>query len=139
MKKIKMVLLALLSLVTTSVFSQSYDKTSMMEIGTWNTYTREWDWESPVIIDFIIKINGKKIYINDAAKTVITVYGESQIDKSYNDQGERYVCNTWDAYDEKNRKCKFMMSYIPGKSLMVYLVIYSDIALRYYCPQNDSL
>lgn len=139
MKQIKFMLLAIFSLVTMSVFGQKYDKTSMMEFGVWNSYTREWDWEPAIDIDFTIKLDGRKIYINDAAKTVITVYGESQTNKGYNDEGQQHTSTTWDAYDEKSRKCAFIMSYFPSRKLMLYLVIYSDVALRYYCPQNSIL
>lgn len=104
MKKIKFLLLALISLFTSfTSFAQSYDKTTMIEVGEWNPYLEEWEWKGTKEVDFVLKFEGRKVYIDDAAKTVITTYGDSKTTTSFNDDGDHYTSSTWSAYDEKEK------------------------------------
>jgi len=137
MKKIKLLLLAVFSLLTFSGFAQSYDKTSMIETGYWNG--ENWDWRNPKEIDLKITLYKGKVYIEDAANTTISIYGESKSTRGYNDDGDPYTSMIWDAFDEKDRKCKFMMSIFESKALIMYVVMYDKIAFRYYCPQKSEL
>lgn len=139
MKHIKLLLVAIFSLLTFSGFSQWTDKTSLIEVGEWNKYSQQWTWKKQINIDLTITVNNTKIYINDVANTVISVYGESTTTTSYNDEGSSYSSTSWDAFDEKNRKCMLMMTYFKDKNLILYNVMYSSVAFRYYCPQNNNL
>jgi hypothetical protein len=55
----------------------------------------------------------------------------------YDGDNDAYKTHSWLAVDEKNRKCKFVMTWYTNISLTVYTVIYNDIGFRFYMKTNN--
>jgi len=130
----KNTLLALLLLISSFAFSQRNETTYQVQAGIFSQYAQKWNWNEALNEQIDIKLEGSSIYIYNKNNTVITTYEDLGEKRGYDDDNDAYKTHTWLAYDNKNRKCKFMMTWYESDDLpiMIYSVIYNDVAFRYY-------
>jgi hypothetical protein len=135
-KKLSMLLVAMLAMAST--WGQ-YDRAYALQVGKYSEYTKKWNWEQAQDINLRFTMEGNFLKINDEAGTKLWTY-EDQGEKSGVDaDGDRYKRHTWKAFDEKNRKCMFIMTWYNEPRLVVYSIIYSDFAFRYYISTETEL
>ena len=135
MKKLSFLLLALL--LTLSSFAQ-LDRAYMMQVAKYNEIKKEWVWGTAQDINLRFTMETNFIKINDNYGTKLWTYEDLGQSDHYDDDGDPYSKHSWLAYDEKNRKCKFMMLWYttPRVRIVTYTIQYSDIAFRYYISNN---
>jgi hypothetical protein len=133
MKKI----LFLLLFVSNFAFGQKLEYTYQVQAGAWNKYQQKWDWEPVKDEELTIKLDGQKVIIYNNANTVITTYEDLGEKSGYDSDNDAYKTHSWLAVDDKNRKCKFVMTWYTNISLTVYTIIYNDIGFRFYMKTNN--
>jgi hypothetical protein len=98
-------------------YSQIYIQSYALDIGHWNNYYREWDWEPTKKCNILFTLQGDIILSNDKANS--TYYTYENIDK-----------DSWKVLDEKRRECIISMIYNePNYNFLI--VIYNDLCYRY--------
>ena len=127
----KIVLLVSLSISTIVLFAQSTENVTYIQIGKIDS-DGDIIWGEKEVSDLVFTYNGKHIYIDDKAKTHLYCYKKTNDSEGVNNQGDRYTSHTWDAYDEKSRKCIFSMLYFKDLKLSIYGIVYNDYAFRYF-------
>ena len=90
-----------------------------LQIGFWNFYAEEYEWEEVKNCDVVFFLQGDVIIANDEAKS--TYYTYECVLQS------KEICR-WKAYDESKRKCAISMIF--GKTNF-FIVTYNDICYRY--------
>ena len=133
----KNTILALLLFVSTSVFSQKIETTYQVQYGTYNKYSKQWSWNDALDREIEIKLDKSIVYIYNNANTILYTYEDMGEKNDYDKDGDKYKTHTWRAYDDKNRKCLFMMTWYVDIKLIVYSVIYSDTGFRFYIKTNE--
>ena len=137
MKKTITFLLAILIAATS--FAQKYDKAFQIQIGKYDEYKKTWKWSNPEDVDLQFTLDGNLVRINDEHGTRIWTYEDLGEASGYDDDGDKYKKHTWKAYDEKNRRCNFVMLWYTTVKLVVYTISYSDVAFRYYISTAQNL
>lgn len=132
----KTTILALLLFVSTFSFSQKYETTYQVQSGTYNKYSKEWNWAGALDREIEIKLDKSVVYIYNNANTILYTYEDLGEKTDYDKDGDKYKMHTWRAYDDKNRKCLFIMTFYENISLIVYSVIYNDTGFRFYIKSN---
>ena len=130
-------LLALFLLISTFAFSQKYFTSYQVQSGRYNKYTKEWSWSESQDQEIDIKLNGSTIYIYNKTNTVIYTYENFDEKTDYDKDGDRFKMNTWRAYDDKQRKCLFIMIHYTDIPLIIYSVVYGDTGFRFYIKKNQ--
>ena len=135
MKKLSFLLLALL--LTLSSFAQ-LDRAYMMQVAKYNEIKKEWVWGATQDINLRFTMETNFIKINDNYGTKLWTYEDLGQSDHYDDDGDPYSKHVWNAYDEKNRKCRFTMLWYttPRVRIVTYTIQYSDVAFRYYISNN---
>lgn len=133
----KNTILALLLFVSTSVFGQKIETTYQVQYGTYNKYSKQWSWNDALDREIEIKLDKSIVYIYNNANTILYTYEDLGEKNDYDKDGDKYKSHTWRAYDDKNRKCLFMMTWYVDIKLIVYSVIYSDTGFRFYIRNNE--
>jgi hypothetical protein len=117
---LKSALLFVLVTISSFTFSQSVTNAYMVQTGSWSSYSSDWiwgDWKS-VDIDFMFR--GNVVLVNDAANSSYTTIGDPiEVDNNF----------SWNAIDEKGRKCMFTMAF--GTNPQMIIVMYGDTCYRY--------
>ena len=131
----KLLIIALLFVSATS-FSQDKYQVVGLESGMWNGKT--WVWDKLITPDLTITLSGAHIYISDQADTHITTYENLGEDKGVDKQGDSYTSYTWRAYDEKDRRCKFIMQFYQKGDYNIYYIMYNDMCFRYYVDKKKN-
>lgn len=136
MKKALTLLLA--TLFTLSSFAQ-LDKAYMIQVARYNKYVGTWKWDEPENVNLRFTIETNYIKIHDEYGTKLWTYEDLGTKSAYDDDGDAYSKHVWNAYDEKNRKCRFTMLWYTNRvKLVTYTIQYSDIAFRYYISTNNN-
>ena len=134
----KKLIIALTFIVaTTTAFAQTKLYAYALEHGSWNSYSKKWEFNELQKVNLIISVFTNAVTINDAAQTSLTIetFEGEKNDKTY--EGEPYTSNAWACFDEKNRRCTFsMIKYHTTKDLLV-TVRYNNYSFRYYIRSND--
>lgn len=117
-------------MVSFSAFSQSRYEVFNLETGFWSG--KKWDWQTPVPISLTITLSGSNIYISDNADTHIVTYNYEGETQGVDADGDSYTSSKWDAYDEKGKKCVFVMQFYKQLNYNIYYIMYSDVCFRYY-------
>lgn len=135
MKKLSFLLLALL--LTLSSFAQ-LDRAYMLQVAKYNEIKKEWVWGAAQDINLRFTMETNFIKINDDYGTKLWTYEDLGQSDHYDDDGDPYSKHVWNAYDEKNRKCRFTMLWYttPRVRIVTYTIQYSDVAFRYYISNN---
>ena len=137
MKKISTLAIAFLIALTS--FSQPFERVYQLQVGKYNEYSKTWTWEKAESVNLRFNIDGNFVSINDEYGTKIFTYEDLGETGGYDDDGDRYKKRSWKAYDEKNRKCHFVMLWYTTIRLVVYTISYSDVAFRYYISTQSEL
>lgn len=135
----KNLLLLFAIILCTSVFAQKYERVYSLQTGKYNKYLKKWDWDKGQDCDLRFSMDGNFVKVNDEAGTRLWTYEDLGEDVGYDEDGDRYKKHTWRAYDEKNRRCFFMMMWYTNIKLVTYNMIYSDFAFRYYISTEIEL
>lgn len=136
MKKAFTILVAVL--LSISAFSQ-LDRAYMIQVAKYNESLDTWKWGEAQKVNLKFTMQTNHIKINDDYGTQIWTYEDLGQKSGYDDDGDAYKKHVWNAYDEKNRKCRFtMLWYTDGVKLVTYTIQYSDIAFRYYISTNKD-
>jgi hypothetical protein len=117
----KKILLAFaLFLVSTVAIAQEKIESYALQIGFWNAYTEQFDYQPVQPCDVVFFLQGDMIIANDEAKSTYYTYECTlQIEGM----------SSWNAYDEGRRKCGVSMIF--GKTSFL-IVAYSDACYRYF-------
>lgn len=137
MKKIITFALALLIAITSN--AQSTIRAYQLQVGKYSEYTKEWTWSKSADVNLIVSLEGNFVKINDDYGTKIWTYEDLGEKSGYDGDGDKYTKHTWKAFDEKNRKCNFVMLWYSTIKLTVYTISYSDFAFRYYVTKESEL
>lgn len=132
----KTLILSLLLFISTFSFAQKYETTYQVQSGTYNKYSKQWTWNEALDREIEIKLDKSVVYIYNNANTILNTYEDLGEKNDYDKDGDKYKSHTWRAYDDKNRKCLFMMTWYEDIGLIVYSVIYSDTGFRFYIRNN---
>lgn len=134
----KNLLVAMFLLISSFAFSQRNETTYQVQAGIFNQYSQKWAWNEAANEQIDIKLEGSTIYIYNKNNTVITTYEDLGEKRGYDEDNDAYKTHTWLAYDNKNRKCKFMMTWYESETLpiIIYSVIYNDVAFRFYIRRS---
>jgi len=125
----KALILSLLLCVSTFSFGQKIETTYQVQSGTYNKYSKKWDWNDALDREIEIKLDKSVVYIYNNANTILYTYEDLGEKNDYDKDGDKYKTHTWRAYDDKNRKCLFMMTW--------YVDINSDTGFRFYIRNNE--
>lgn len=137
MKKITTLLLALF--VSLMSFSQPFERVYKLQVGTYNEYTKVWTWKKAQDVDLRFTMEGNLVKVNDEYGTRVWTYEDLGEDSGYDNDGDQFKKRSWRAYDEKNRKCHFVMLWYTSIKLVLYTISYSDFAFRYYISTENEL
>ena len=130
----KFIILITLVILSSSAFSQSYSNVYMMESGTWNTYSETWMWDDAKNVDLTFTLSKTYVKINDRAHTYLSIV---EVDKEVDDDDVKST--SWICRDEKNRRCIFTMMGFKEKKMIVYSIMYNDMAFRYYIRNGSKI
>jgi len=137
MKKLLCVLLGLI--ITLSSYAQ-LDRAYSMQVARYNEITAKWVWGAAQDVNLRFTFEGSYIRIHDEYGTRLWTYEDLGETSGYDDDGDSYKKRVWNAFDEKNKRCRFtMLWYTNGIKLVTYTVQYSDYAFRYYISTAPSL
>lgn len=126
------------TLITLSAFTQP-TKAYMLQVARYNKTIGTWKWDDPDNVNLPITIENNYVKIHDEYGTKLWTYEDLGEKKAIDDDGDAYTKHVWNAYDEKNKKCRFtMLYYTSGVKLVTYTIQYSDIAFRYYITHNND-
>ena len=134
MKKTILIGLLFLSFVANS---QKYITTTSLQTGIISN--GNWKWYDPQEISLTIKLDNYDIYIYDKANTHIVCYEDLGEVKGTDDDGDSYTGRKWKAYDEKGKKCFFIMQFYSNIKLTAYYVMYNDLCFRYYIKEGNGV
>ncbi len=134
----KLALLLLATLAFASSWAQ-FDRAYAMQVGKYNEYSKKWTWDDMKDISLRFTMDGNFLKINDEAGTKLWTYEDQGEKTGVDGDGDRYKRHTWKAFDEKNRKCIFMMTWYEQPRLVYYSIFYSDFAFRYYISTETEL
>ena len=112
----------------------------MLQVARYNKTIGTWKWDDPDNVNLPITIENNYVKIHDEYGTKLWTYEDLGEKKAIDDDGDAYTKHVWNAYDEKNKKCRFtMLYYTSGVKLVTYTIQYTDIAFRYYITHNNDL
>lgn len=133
----KRLLLIVALFVSTISFAQpKTDYSYQVQSGRYNTTYKRWDWSVAEEREIAIKLDGTRVIIENNANTILDTYEDLGEDNGKDDEGDRYKVHRWKAYDNKSRKCIFTMLWYDDVPLVVYSVVYNDVAFRFYIRNN---
>ena len=111
-----------MSVLCLSVKAQTDFNTYANEVGTWNEVEQDWDWGRFTMADIKFIFDDGKCFVNDAANSIYTTYG----DPIENDD----VSLTYKAYDNNNKLCYISITTVENYDFII--VIYLDeLCIRY--------
>ena len=126
MKKITMLIIAAF-IVITSAIAQTKDKVSksiawVYENGKWEVVQRNYPDNMYVVMV------GNNITINTETDSRYITYGDSKKENT-----DSYESDSWDAYDEHSKKCKFSITKYFNTPGYCVFVIYEEehVAVQY--------
>ena len=124
MKKTLIALLLFLYSFTTS--AQSDGLIYMVASGPWNTYSQQYDLKYRDV-NMSFRLEKSVIYISDGANSVyITENSVLEQDDS------RAFIVSWDARDERSRRCRIFMGQNHSTGDKSLIVSYSDYMFQYF-------
>ena len=133
----KLFFLSMLIAASITVTAQSTYSAYKSQMGRWNTYTKEWEWEASVTCNLTFTFYAKKIFVNDKANSEYTVYEDEGETTSYNNDGDKYTQHTWRCYDERNRNVFFSITNYINLGINVCSVMYNDVCYKYYMRKSN--
>lgn len=116
----KFLLTAFVVMLTFVGTAQEVINSYALDVGYWNIYTEEWDWETRKKCDVSFILQGDLIISNDLVKSTYYTYQTLTNDD---------FLASWLALDEKRREC--MVSIKINANNNYFVVVYSDICYRY--------
>lgn len=133
------ILTLFLLMISLSVFGQ-LDRAYMLQVATYNSSRDTWIWGEAQTVNLRFTMETNHVKIDDENGTQIWTYEDLGKKSGYDDDGDAYSKHVWNAYDEKNRKCRFtMLWYTSGVKLVTYTIQYSDFAFRYYISTKKEI
>jgi hypothetical protein len=127
MKKLTLILLVLI--ISSTVISQTYSiNTYASQKGYWSEDIKEWAYDNWTLQDIKFLIKEEVVVVYDKANSIYTKISTVEKDRHH------YI---WDTVDEKNKLCFFMMTTIPDKDNMWYIIVmYNTVLYRYAYIKN---
>ena len=135
MKKAIFLFFAALTFLISSAQQSSSYSVFKSQMGRWNTYLKDWIWDSPTYSTLTITIYSNTILVDDKAHSVYTIFKDEGETSGYNKNGNRYKEHSWKCYDEVNRTVLF--SIIIYDDVNVCSVMYNDLCYRYYIRKAE--
>jgi hypothetical protein len=123
MKKLIILLLVLYTNISTA---QSDGSIYMVASGPWNTYTQKFDLTYRDV-NMSFRLEKSVVYINDAAHSVYITENSIVEQNDY-----RAFIMSWDARDERNRRCKIFIGQDHSDGEKSLIVSYSDHMFQYF-------
>lgn len=130
----KKIILGLLLLVSSTLFSQTSYRALMFQHAYKNENTDKYVWEKSKNVNLIITLNKSMVIIENEANTKLNCYEVYSEERDVDTDGDAYTLKIWRAKDQDGLKCLFSMMIYDRADLSynVYSILYSDIAFRYY-------
>lgn len=117
----KLIIALSLMLISLSYSAQVQVESYAVKYGEWSNYDQTWTWGDWKYVNITFTLQGSLIMVDDLAKSTYYTYGDVDIQKGY---------NSWNAIDENNQKCIFMMT--TNKTGESYItVMYKDTCFKY--------
>ena len=123
----KLIIVALLSIITTTTYSQSFYKVIKASILTYNG--KEWiTSETNYPDDMLAIVDGKLIKITNKSDSRYYLYEFIETENRTN-----VVCNSWKAYDKDGDYCHVLLTTINESTDFYITILYSktDIGIEY--------
>jgi hypothetical protein len=130
----KILFSGLFCILSIIAFSQSKVETYKNQVGYWNTYKEEWEWDKAVFNNITFTLGKNYITCNDEAKSFYSVKEDLGDDKS-----STYKGHGWKCIDEKGRNCIVQVILYTEYNLSVIHVMYNNKAIRYYVYRREYL
>jgi hypothetical protein len=108
------------------VFSQTTLQVYSVSSGPWNPYTQKFDLQTTEQ-SMTIYLENSVIRLTDRANSVYIVNNSVIEQNDYN-----AVIASWDAVDEKARRCKIFMGMNKSTGIKSMIVTYNDYMLQYF-------
>jgi hypothetical protein len=132
----KTMFIAIFLFVSNCLFAQSYSEAFRVQLGTYDKLKSKWEWGKAEDRNIEFKLDGVKVYIYNNANTILTTYEDLGEESKYDEDGDPYKIHKWRATDDQLRKCIFYMVYYKELPIIIYTVMYNDIAFRFYIRNN---
>lgn len=130
----KKLLVAIFCLLTFSSFSQSSMYSYKNQIGRWDEYSKEWNWEKAEYTDITFTLGKTYITCNDEAKSFYKIFEDLGDDNTID-----YKSHGWKCTDEKGRTCLVNMVLYKKYNFVVIHVMYKSTAIRYYITKKGEI
>lgn len=129
----KKLLFCAMLLVSTTAFCQTQWSTYRNQIGTWDSYSKKWVYGEVNYSDIIITFGKAYVSMDNRAQSYYRITVDNGESTGYTNDYTSYKSHSWDALDDKNRKCILSMIKYEGDDYdIVFSVMYDDIVFKYY-------
>lgn len=129
----KKILVFALLLVSTVSFSQTQWGTYRNQIGNWDTYSKKWVYGEMNYSDITITFGKTYVSMDNIAKSYYRITEDNGESTGYTSDYTPYKSHSWDALDNKNRRCILSMTKYEGDDFdLVFNVMYDDMVFKYY-------
>lgn len=109
------------------------------EIGTWNEYSKKWEFGTMNKANIPIRFYSDKVVMGNKAGSVYVVTEDLGEDDGYSDDGVKRKIHKWKAYDKDGKRCSISLFVVYNKDYdpFLFTVMYEDVLLRYYCAEGE--
>lgn len=130
----KLIILCLLTLIMNWSYSQTEFKSYMNTIGTWNTYTKKWDFGKINKSEITFTYENDFLTADDASHSRYYIYG-----KGVKESNETYSSLDYKSVlDERNRKCYLLFYTNKKENYRTISIMYDDTIFKYFL-EDDNL
>ena len=130
----KKLLVAIFCFMTFASFSQSSMYSYKNQVGVWNEYTKDWDWDKSTFNDITFTLGKTFITCDDEAKSFYRI-----IEDLGDDNTAEYKSHGWKCTDEKARTCLVNMVLYTKYNMLTLHVMYNNKAIRYYIKKKGEI
>jgi hypothetical protein len=102
------------------------------ETGKYDSISEDFIWSNPQYSTIEIKMNKNEVeFFGGKYRRIVTNKTVQEINDT-TETGDYYTGNMWEATDQNNKQCRFMMLFFEKIQMSLYVVIYEDVAYKYY-------
>lgn len=139
MKKIKLLVITLIAWGLCLTQAQQLERAYSIQTGKYDKTLQKWNWTKAEDVNLRFTFDNNYIRINDEYGTKVYTYEDEGETTGYDSDGDKYSRRVWKAFDEKNRRCRFIMLWYTGIKLVTYTILYNDYAFRYFISTEPEL
>jgi hypothetical protein len=136
----KLLIVILIFLFSPAIYSQSFWQSYRNQLGTWNKYTKKWDWDKVNYADIPIEFEKKYIRVKNKADSYFRIIEDEGEKIDYTDDVPKVRIRSydWTAIDDKQRRCRLSLVHHESDEYdpIIFIVMYDDVVFRFYCKKN---